>query len=376
MSMISLLSDNYMIRFGDGGITWYGFFIALSILIGAAAGYYVTRRRGYPKDTAIDMVMWAVPFAVVGARLYYVIFDMINGRKWSVVEVFEIWNGGLAIYGAVLGAILGLFCLSLVYKRNKRTGKKLDPATGKPLEQPTFHQLCDVGAPFLILGQAIGRWGNYVNGEAYGGLISNAPLPNRFPFAVWIENPVVEGVSQSQPGWYLATFFIESMWCLLGFGLLLWLALRKKQQFPGFLTAFYMIFYGAGRLVIESFRTDSLWLIPGVIKASKFVAVVFVVWGACIIAYNLLMKYRPEQTKRVLVKLRLRKPDPAPPEPETDGAATPEKTDKTKATIFGKRVCPSCGANIASEHIDAEGVYRCPYCNTEALPIADDKQKG
>jgi phosphatidylglycerol:prolipoprotein diacylglycerol transferase len=323
-----------MIPIGNGGITWYGFFIALSILLGAAAGYYISRRRGYPKDTAIDMVMWAVPVAVVGARLYYVIFDAINGGHWTVFaglfdgnasnNFFHIWNGGLAIYGAVLGAILGLYFLSLVYKRNKRLGKKLDPATGKPIEQPTFYQMCDLGAPFLILGQAIGRWGNYVNGEAYGGLVTN-PAWQKFPFAVYIDTKLQTG---QQAGWYLATFFIESMWCLIGFGLLIWLSFRKKQQFPGFLAAFYMIFYGAGRAVIESFRTDSLWLIPGAIKASIFVAVVFILWGAGILAYNICMRRWPEQTKAFFIKLKLRKPDTVADAPDKPDTPEPDAENK------------------------------------------------
>ena len=303
--MNKLLANGYIF----GNVTYYGFFIAISIVIGAVAGYYISQRRGYPKDTAIDMAMWAVPIAVVCTRLYYILFKAFEGdNMWGICETqlfgktfkmwepLAIWEGGVAIYGAILGAILGLYLLSLMYKRNRRLGKKIDPATGRPVYQPGFHQLCDVGAPFLILGQAIGRIGCYFDPCCcYGKEVSK----HIFPFTVVLENGEV----------HLANFFYESAWCFIGFGLLLWLSLRKKQQFPGFLAAFYMVFYAVGRFVLEMFRAEeqTLWLIPGALKASMFVAIVFFIWGSCIFAYNYAMKYRPEQTKRFLVKLKLRK---------------------------------------------------------------------
>lgn len=268
MNIIGLLNAKYMIPIGDGGITYYGFFIAMAILLGAVLGYFVAKRRKLHSDTVIDMVIWAIPLAIVGARAYYVIFDALdpNGNSYnSFLDVIAIWEGGLAIYGGVLGAILGVFILSRINKR-------------KP-GRATFYQMADVGAPFLILGQAIGRWGNYVNQEAYGVQITN---PNWFntPFAVWID---------SEGAYHLACYFIESMWCLIGFAILMFFVFRKKEMFSGFNFAFYMIFYGIGRIVIEGFRTDSLYVFR-VIRVSQLVSGILALWGVVMIAAELLKR--------------------------------------------------------------------------------------
>ncbi|HEY8444011.1 MAG TPA: prolipoprotein diacylglyceryl transferase [Clostridia bacterium] len=252
---------------------WYGFLIALGIIAGTICAYFTAKKRGYNPDVVFDIVIWATPFAIIGARLYYVIFDIIgSGATYTFPEVFGFYDDGfrlqgLAIYGAVLGAVLGVYLNSLVYKRKeKKTGEKKE----------TFLMMCDIGSPFLILGQAIGRWGNFANQEVYGQPILN-PAYQFFPIAV-----KVDGM------WYQALFFYESVLNLIGFFILLWLFLGRRRSFPGFVFACYGIYYGAIRIVLESFRDKSqfvLYLIPNILPVSQVVSAIAILLGAVGIIY-------------------------------------------------------------------------------------------
>ena len=211
-----------------GVVSIYGLLIACAILLGAILCQREARRRLLPPDTGLDMILWAVPPAVICARVYYVIF------RWDYyaadpLSALYFWQGGLAIYGAVIGGFIGLWLLS--------RRKKLP-----------FLTLLDIGAPLVILGQAIGRWGNFFNGEAFGYAVTD-PAWQFFPAAV-----LVDGT------WHMATFFFESCWNALGF-ILLWIY-RKKAKQPGDVFWRYLLWYGAGRAVIEGLRTDSLMLGP------------------------------------------------------------------------------------------------------------------
>ena len=172
-----------------GFIPVYGLLIACAIGMAVALCEKECRRRGMKQDTGIDMALFAVPAAIVGARLYYVIFQW-SYFKHDLLSVFRLWEGGLAIYGAVIGGAAGLFILSRVRK----------------IKYPV---LLDIVAPVVILGQAIGRWGNFFNGEAYGYAVTNAAL-QFFPLSVQVDG-----------NWHLATFFYESVWNALGF-VMLW----------------------------------------------------------------------------------------------------------------------------------------------------------
>ena len=210
-----------------GFIPVYGLLIACAIGMAVALCEKECRRKGLPQDSGIDMALWAVPPAIVGARLYYVAF------RWNVfaedpMSILRVWEGGLAIYGAVIGGFAGLLCMARV--------KKL-----------SFLTLLDIAAPLVLLGQAIGRWGNYFNGEAYGFAVTQAAL-QFFPLSVFADGQ-----------WHLATFFYESCWNLIGF-LLLW-RFRKHAKKAGDVALCYLLWYGAGRLFIEGLRTDSLLLL-------------------------------------------------------------------------------------------------------------------
>jgi phosphatidylglycerol:prolipoprotein diacylglycerol transferase len=207
-------------------VNLYGIFIALGIAAGLVYMNREARRLPLPEDVGLDIALWAVPPAVVFARLYYVVFTWERYRA-NPLNALYIWEGGLAIYGGVIGGALGVFLLA----RHRKI---------------SFFTLADLIAPGLILGQAIGRWGNFFNGEAYGYEVLN-PFFQSFPFAVLVSGK-----------WYLAAFFYESVWNLLGFLFLLTMKGRCQEKGKGYVLLWYLIWYGLGRMVIEGLRTDSL----------------------------------------------------------------------------------------------------------------------
>ncbi len=230
----------------------YGLLIAL----GVAAGLWVMsreeKRLRLPRDTGLDLILYALPPAIVFSRLYYVVFSWELFRDDPVRALF-FWDGGLAIYGGVIGGALGVFVLS------RRRGI-------------AFAALADLAAPSLILGQAIGRWGNFINREAYGYAVLD-PLWQFFPAAVRIGDT-----------WHMATFFYESLWNFIGF-----LFLRANRSLfrdggrTGQIFLWYLIWYGFGRLVIEGLRTDSLMLGP--LRVSQLFSALLCVSGILLAAW-------------------------------------------------------------------------------------------
>ena len=241
----------------------YGLFIALGV---AAAVLYMrveTGRRGLSRELAVDVALWAVPPAIIFSRIYYVIFTWERYRNdWPAI--FRVWEGGLAIYGGVIGGALGVFFLS---RRRKLP----------------FFLLADLVAPGLLLGQAIGRWGNFFNAEAYGAAVLN-PAFQFFPLAVFADG-----------GWHLATFLYESLWNLLGFLFLLIMRKAAYARGNGWLFAWYLIWYGLGRMAIEGLRADSLML--GSLRVSQALSVLLV--GSA----GLLMLHRLKLSRFLLVPL-------------------------------------------------------------------------
>lgn len=240
-------------RYVVGSLPWYSVLIASGILIALALCIREEKRLQLPEDTMLDLALWTVPSGIIGARIYYVLFAWDSFAD-DPVSALYIWEGGLAIYGAVIGGLIAVTVFARV--------RKLSPLT-----------LTDIIVPGLVLAQAIGRWGNYFNMEAYGREITNAAW-QFFPAGVLIPNG--EGYT-----WHMATFFYESMWNLLVFALL-WFVIRKRAKQPGALTLSYLICYGVGRFFIEGLRTDSLML--GSIRFSQLLSLVLVlVCGAALI---------------------------------------------------------------------------------------------
>ena len=237
-------------RFLFGLFPIYGVLIALAIGLGVMLSTSQEKRLGLPRDTTIDLALCMIPAAIIGARLYYVAFQW-EAFAANPVSILYIWQGGLAIYGGVIGGAIA----ALIFAKVRKV---------------SFFTLADLVAPSLILGQAIGRWGNFVNQEAYGLLIENPSL-QFFPLAVFIE---------AVQEWHMATFFYESLWNFIGFWIL-WLN-RNKVTVPGNLFLGYLCWYGLGRAVIEGWRTDSLmW---GPVRVSQVLsAVLCVAAGAALL---------------------------------------------------------------------------------------------
>lgn len=261
--------------FGIQGLNihWYGIIICLGIVAGVFVGRLLARKKGYSFDMLIDMLIIALPLAIICARIYYVAFEW-EQYAGDFGKMIAIWEGGLAIYGAVIGAIIAV----LIFSKWKKV---------------PFGDIVDIGAPCLILGQAIGRWGNFVNQEAFGNAIVD-PALQWFPYGVEITrshsvfDPAANmWVSCSEP-WHQATFFYESIWNLLVFVVLILYFKRAKHRGNVFVA--YLTLYGLGRFVIEGMRTDSLWLVPGVIRVSQLLSGIFVIGG---VVYFIVTHRRP-----------------------------------------------------------------------------------
>lgn len=249
----------------DFEIRFYGIIMALSMLAGIILACKLAKKRGLTSDDIILLAVIAIPLAVVGARLYYCFFYT---HDYSFTELFNLKEGGLAIYGGVIGGILGVIIFCLIKKNFKLIGV-----------------LFDICAPCLILGQAIGRWGNFFNQEAYGNLVTNTNL-QFFPYAVFIED---------ENTWYQATFFYESLWNFIGIFLLV-LAFNKSK-FTGSTTACYFIWYGIGRAIIEGLRSDSLYIGNSGIRVSQLLSVILIIIGLVLLVFNIIRRRKQNGQK-------------------------------------------------------------------------------
>ncbi len=222
--------DPIAFEIGSLSVRWYGIFITLAILIGYGVACLNGKKRGISFDFMLELFLWVVPFAILFARLAYVLFHLSNFavHSWKDFgEIFAIWEGGISILGAIPGGALGAF---IACKRNKIR----------------FSDVLDVIAPGLVLGQALGRWGNFANQELYGMAVTD-PAYQRFPFAVFID---------AENGWFQATFFYEMVLNLIGFVILMIVFYRSKKCLMTFMT--YMCWYMVVRAIMEVFREDAV----------------------------------------------------------------------------------------------------------------------
>ena len=246
-----------MVSIGGFEIRWYSVLILVAFFV---AYYFVqkeAKRFNVKSDFVFNMLFWVLIFGIIGARLYYVIFNF-SAFKDNPMEILKVWNGGLAIHG---GLIVGLITVIVYTKKyNFRTVRYLD--------------FCVVG---LILAQAIGRWGNFFNSEAHGVLTTLEHLQS-----LHIPQFVIDGM-YINGAYYTPTFFYESIFCLIGFIALL-IIRRTKYVKVGDLTSIYLIFYGVLRIFIESSRTDALMFMG--FKIAQIVSIVMVIVGIVILIIN------------------------------------------------------------------------------------------
>lgn len=232
-------------------IRWYGLLIAIAVLIGTLLATKEAKRKGIKEEAFLDLLIFAVPVAIIFARLYYVIFTW-DYYSQNPGQILNIRGGGLAIHGVIIGGILVALIFSKIRKIN-------------------FWSIADAAAPSLILGQAIGRWGNFANSEAHGG-------PTDLPWGI-----IIDGVKVHP------TFLYESIWNLLVFGFLLWYR-RKFANREGEMFLLYIILYSLARLFIEGLRTDSLMF--GQIRVAQLISLIAIVIGGAILYYK---KKNPER---------------------------------------------------------------------------------
>ena len=235
-------------------IYWYGIIIALGF---ALAVIYAMRRVdefGLVQDNILDFIFVAVPAAVICARLYYCIFEW-ESYKNDPISILYIWEGGIAIYGAVIGSTIAaiLFC---------------------KVKKVPLLPLMDIGALGLLIGQMIGRWGNFINREAHGAVTDS-----------FLKMGLVTG---GEVVYYHPTFLYESLWNLVGFVLLHFVS--KKRKFDGQVFLGYVIWYGLGRAWIEGLRTDSLYLFGTGIRVSQLLAAVSAIAAIGVMIYVLKVK--------------------------------------------------------------------------------------
>ncbi|MBQ8504090.1 MAG: prolipoprotein diacylglyceryl transferase [Clostridia bacterium] len=295
---------------GFTSVRWYGAIIAFGFTLAVLFG----GRRAYVwkinLDKMIDVLLYGTVAAIIGARLYYVAFEW-DYYKNNLSEIFQIWEGGLAIYGGIIGGLIAAFIVCKVEKLN-------------------FYNLLDMVGMSLLIGQGIGRWGNYANQEAFGVLTNNPKwgMMSDVIAEKIAENPSVyglEGIDNipeyiAQNDLYVhPTFFYESVWCILGF-FVLYIILKKYRKFSGQLFLTYGVWYGLERMIVEGMRTDSLYIGSTTIRVSQLLSMlIVVVCGALLIVLLAKYKKNPKPIEGV---------DYFPPKTEKEIAAEKKKAEK------------------------------------------------
>ena len=253
----------YFVLFG-WKFYWYGIIIALGFLLAVIYAFKRAKQFGLNDDNIVDLLIYAVPIGVVGARLYYVVFYdwSFKGSLWeNIVRIVNIREGGLAIYGGVIFAFIG----ALIFSRVKKV---------------KLGAVADISGLGLLIGQAVGRWGNFVNREAFGYKTS-------VPWKMGLTN-------QYGTFYYHPAFLYESLWNVLGFILLHFYS--KRRKFDGEVFIMYLGWYGLGRLYIEGLRQDSLFLFGTQLRVSQLVALICVIGSLALLLYNRIGKnHEPDE---------------------------------------------------------------------------------
>jgi len=258
---LQINTDNVAFSIGSTDVYWYGVIIALGFAIAVISAVFLAKKYGVSPETIYDIVIYGTPAAIICARLYYVVFEWEYYAN-NLSDIIKIWNGGIAIYGAIIGAVLS----SVIYCRVKKCNMPL---------------VFDIGAVGLVIGQIFGRWGNFFNQEAFGkntdsifGMTGNV-IKER------LGEMAASGMNVSPELPVHPTFLYESLWNVGVLVILLLLFKRRKFDGQNFLT--YISLYGLGRFFVEGLRTDSLYL--GSFRISQVVALVTFFAGIALIIY-------------------------------------------------------------------------------------------
>ena len=245
------------------------YYYSLCILLGVIVAYILITRegkkQGLPKEFISDLIFYTLIIGILGARVYYCVFNL-DYYLANPSEILKIYNGGLAIHGGVIAGLIFVY----FYTKKKNV---------------SFIKILDIVAPAVIIAQSFGRWGNFFNQEAHGGITTYQNLKNMHIPEFIINGMHIEGK------YYYPTFFFESIWCLIGF-IILMIARKNKNLKKGFQIGFYFIWYGIGRFFIEAFRTDSLMFFG--LKIAQIVSLIGIIIGIIIIVTNRNKKYYNE----------------------------------------------------------------------------------
>ncbi len=249
---ILLIFDAYILS-----VSWYGVMVGTGFLLAMALFVGLSSYRKIKSDVVFDLILWIFPFSIVGARIYYILFSLEKYDWSSFYDIIAVWDGGLAIYGGIIGGVVGLVICCLIKKLN-------------------IIKIMDLAAPCLILGQAIGRIGCVFAGCCHGYVVTNEKLM-WFPFSIYIDS-----------NWYLATPCYETFLSLIGCIVLIYVV--RKFNFSGIAVSSYFIWYGIERAIIETFRGDSLFIGNTNLKVSQLLSgilvLVGIIWLSIIIIKN------------------------------------------------------------------------------------------
>lgn len=243
--------------FGSFKIYWYSITMLAAILVGTILFYKEAKKQKYTDDFLTNLLFYGIIFGIIGARLYFVLFNLEYYLSHPI-EILEVWNGGLAIHGAIIGGGAWFIYYSLKHKIN-------------PLK------VLDIAAVSIIIAQAIGRWGNFFNGEAHGIITTRRALESMYIPEFIIKGMYING------NYYIPTFYYEFLWNLLGFIVLLIIRKKAKKLKAGQLTGIYFMWYSFARFFIEGMRTDSLML--GSLRIAQVVSILLFIGGAILIFY-------------------------------------------------------------------------------------------
>lgn len=257
--------NQIFLEIGNFKIYWYSVILLVAFSLGIYLAIKESKKQGLNMELISDYCFYMVPICLLGARIYYVLFNL-DYYSSNLIEIFKVWEGGLAIHGGVIAGLIYTIFYTKKYNLN-------------------FLQITDIFCISLIIGQIIGRWGNFMNGEAFGPATNYSNLKSLYIPEFIINGMKINGI------YHHPTFLYESLWNLIGLIILMIIKKLYKTKKDGFLTSIYLIWYGIGRFLIESLRQDSLMLFN--FKVAQLVSILYIISGIIIF----IIIYRKKRVK-------------------------------------------------------------------------------